>query len=307
MKRNMNKEENSSFHVPVLLNEVIENLLIKAGAWYIDATAGGGGHTEAILEAGGRVIACDQDQDAVSYLQNKFARVIEEKRLRVVRTNFRKLSKVIQENEAGHIAGILFDLGMSTYQIRDSGRGFSFREDELLDMRMSDTTDINARIIVNKYPEYELVEIIRKWGEERLARPIARAIVRTRSVSEIETTRQLTQLIDEVYERYGNKRKHIEPATRTFQALRIAVNDELVSIKEGLQAAIELLEDQGRCIVISFHSLEDRIIKQQFREWEADGRGVIVTKRPITATEEERHRNPSARSAKLRVFTKKIT
>lgn len=293
---------NQSYHVPVLLNEVIQNLRVAAGSWYVDATAGGGGHTREILSSGGNVVAIDQDDQAVKTLNGTFRKEISAGRLIVNEGNFVHLSTYIK-NLGLPIMGVLFDLGMSTFQIKESGRGFSFKKNEPLDMRMSRELPMTAAEIVNTYSESDLYEIFRKFGEEHLAREIAHAIFRARSLNRIRTTVELVTLIREVYE-LTSKKIAIHPATRVFQALRITVNDELNALKIALVDAITLIETGGRCIVISFHSLEDRIVKLVFREADRNGEVKSITSKPIIPSVFEIRTNPSARSAKLRVVQK---
>lgn len=293
--------ENKAYHAPVLLNEAIEYLRVIPGCWYVDATAGGGGHTAALIQQGARVLAIDQDKDAIAHLTKIFEAEINQRRLRIRRGNFSYLAQLKQEAHVGQIRGVLFDLGMSTHQIRDSGRGFSFRGSEPLDMRMSEEVSITAEEIINNYSEEKLYEIFRKFGEEQLARPIARAICRARSIKPIIRTDELVSIICSVY---GTKQFPIHPATRTFQALRIAVNDELNELRRGLRQALELVEKKGRIVTISFHSLEDRIAKQFFLEQSRQSYMNILTKRPVRSSEKELTLNPAARSAKLRAGEK---
>lgn len=288
-----------TYHVPVLLNEVLQNLRVTTGSWYVDATAGRGGHTREILIAGGNVVAIDQDYSAVNTLKVSFKKEIEAGRLIVIEGNFVHLSNYVKKLSLP-IKGVLFDLGMSTFQIKESGRGFTFEKNEPLDMRMSRKLPTTAAEIVNKYSEGDLYEIFRKFGEEHLAREIAHAIFRARTVKQIRTTVELVSLIREIYNQ-ARKNTHIHPATRVFQALRIVVNDELSVLKTALVDAIAVIEDGGRCLVISFHSLEDRIVKLLFREAVRMGEVVSVTAKPIVPSAFEIRTNPSARSAKLRV------
>lgn len=291
-----------SYHVPVLLNEVRENLRVATGSWYVDATAGGGGHTREILSLGGSVVAIDHDYEAVKTLKDTFKKEIEAGRLIVIEGNFIHLSTYIKRMGMP-IMGILFDLGISTDQIKESGRGFTFEKNEPLDMRMSHELPVTAADIVNTYSEGELYEIFKKYGEEHLAREIAHAVFRARTLKQIRTTAELVTLIRNVYKE-ARKKTHIHPATRVFQALRIAVNDELSALKTALVEAITVIEDGGRCLVISFHSLEDRIVKLVFREAVRSGEVINITSKPIIPSAFEIGKNPRARSAKLRVVQK---
>lgn len=287
------------FHVPVLLTEVIENLNIQSGKKYIDATIGGGGHGFEILEKGGILLGVDQDQDAIRNLERSVKLKAQSLKLILVLGNFRDIKKIAKENGFEKVAGILFDLGVSSYQIEGSGRGFSFLRDEPLDMRMGSARDegVTAADIVNTLSAQELQDIFEKYGEEHNAKKIADAIVEKRHNEKMETSRELATVIEQVIPRRG----YVHPATRVFQALRIVVNDEIGSLKKGLAEGFDLLEPGGRMAVISFHSLEDRVVKQAFREAEAKGDAHVVTKKPMVATLEEIIRNPRARSAKLRV------
>lgn len=259
------------YHIPVLLKEALEALDVKPGKKYIDCTYGGGGHTRAIEKAGGIVLTIDQDPDAQ-------AAVLE---------NFAHLKNIAQRTGFSPVAGILFDLGVSSHQLETPQRGFSFNLDAPLDMRMSQVGP-SAADLVNVGSEKELANLFWKFGEERASRAIARAIVANRPV---KTTNQLAQIILRVRHKTAGDRTH--PATRVFQALRIAVNDELTSLEEALPQAVDLLEPGGRLVVISFHSLEDRIVKN-----------FLKTGRLIKPTAEEIKSNPRARSAKMRVYEK---
>lgn len=291
-----------SYHVPVLLNEVIRNLRVSTNSWYIDATAGGGGHTDKILTLGGNVLAIDQDEQAIETLKLSFPSEIKSGKLIVTKGNFVHVKRYITGFDFP-VMGVLFDLGMSTFQIRDSGRGFSFKKNELLDMRMSQEDPVTAAEIVNTYSEENLYEIFRKFGEEHLARELAHAIFRTRTIKKLTTTSELRDLAHRVYQN-AHRKTSIDPATRVFQALRIALNDELTALKIALPHAISILERGGRCLVISFHSLEDRIVKLTFREEVRAGIVKIITNKPIVPKLDEIKENPSARSAKLRVAQK---
>lgn len=282
-------------HVTVLLTEAIDSLEIKADRWYIDATAGGGGHTQEIVERGGRVLAIDQDDDALAHLKARFETTDS---VRVAKGNFREIETIAHLNGIDRVDGILFDLGMSSFQLDSSGRGFSFRYDEPLDMRMDETIELTARKIVNSWTRDELADLFLRFGEEEKAEAVAEAIVEARHERKFETTQDLVGVIERVVKRTGK----MHPATKVFQALRIAVNTELESLRKSLSQSIGLLGSKGRIVVISFHSLEDRIVKNTFREWEQEGKGRVVTKKPVTASGQETTDNARARSAKMRVF-----
>lgn len=294
----------NNYHTPVLLQEVLEYLAVKPGEKYIDCTLGGGGHTLEILKRGGNVLGIDVDQEALDYVSKK----IQEKKqtehisgqLRVVRANFSDIDRIANDNGFTQISGILMDLGVSSHQLDRPDRGFSFQNGPL-DMRMDRGLFVMARDLVNGLTQKELVELFEKFGEERFAKKIARSIVERRKIVPIQTTKELADLIKaSVY----RSKDDIHPATRVFQALRIAVNDELTVLRKALPKAMDLLKPGGRLVVISFHSLEDRIVKQYFNVFEKEGKGVLITKKPVRASDEEVLRNRRARSAKLRCIEK---
>lgn len=282
-------------HISVLLQKAVDYLEVKNDKWFVDATAGGGGHTQEIRSRGGKVLAIDQDEDATNHLKDRFA---DDVSVRIFQGNFLKLKNACSQNNI-EPQGILFDLGVSSYQIDSSQRGFSFMRDELLDMRMNKAGDLGAAQIVNEYSYENLYEIFTKYGEEPYAEQIARAILGARRVNSIQTTSQLVDIIKSVS---GEKRIH--PATRVFQALRIEANRELQVLEDALSDALDILDKNGRLVVISFHSLEDRIIKRFFEEAQEMNKGKIITKKPITADWNETKRNVRARSAKMRVLEK---
>lgn len=289
------------YHVPVLLNEVIELLQVRQGLWYVDATAGGGGHTEKILELGGKVLAIDVDPDSIVELNLLFKDEIEKGNLIVRNRNFSHLIQILKETEIEKIAGILFDLGMSTHQIDDSGRGFSYLRNEPLDMRMS-AFGQSAKDIINTYSEEDLYEIFRKYGEEQLAGPIVRALILARTIEPIQTTAQLAALVGEVGSmREKDKTSHI---SRIFQALRIEINQEIRNLKEVLPQTVKILEIGGKGVVVSFHSLEDRVVKLFLRSEERQNTISVLTRQPIIPAREEILLNRRARSAKMRAFVK---
>jgi 16S rRNA (cytosine1402-N4)-methyltransferase len=270
----------------------------------VDATLGGGGHAVELVKGlggNGLFIGFDADADAIPRTQ----KVLEGCHIPIhlINANFRHLAGELHKLNIRRITKVLFDLGWSSYQL-DSGRGFSFLKDEPLRMTYAkEDSALTAEVVVNTWSESSLADVIYGFGEERYARRIAKAIVTHRVKTPFKTSRELAEVIyATVPPVYRKGRLH--PATRTFQALRIAVNDELGALSEGLRAARELLEDGGRIAVISFHSIEDRIVKQTFVKWEKEGSGHRVTKKPITPTPEEIDRNPHARSAKLRVIEK---
>ncbi|MBU2544961.1 16S rRNA (cytosine(1402)-N(4))-methyltransferase RsmH [Patescibacteria group bacterium] len=274
-------------HIPVLKKQVLEYLNPKPNENFIDCTANGGGHTKAILEKGANVLAIELDRDIYKELSSlNLDRVI------AVNDSYINLKKIAEENNFGSVSGILFDLGMSSWQLENSGRGFTFQKDEPLDMRYDLDGDLTAEQVVNSWSESELIEILEKYGEERFAKKIVKNIIKSRP---IKTTFDLVKAI-------GGKHGKIHPATRTFQALRIAVNKELSSLEKVLPETLEVLAPGGRLVVISFHSLEDRIVKNFFKNSKTSF--DILTKKPITGLLEEIKKNPRARSAKLRAGIK---
>lgn len=293
----------SDYHVSVLLQETIDLLQIKPGGKYIDGTLGGGGHTTEILKRGGRVLGIDVDEEALSFVKNELQIKHYELQdnLVLVKGNFKDIDTIARENDFETVAGILLDLGISGHHVDTAERGFSFQKEGPLDMRMDKTLGVTAEDLVNGLTKNELVELFTRFGEEGFAQAIARGIVTSRKEKRIETTTELAQIIKRAVP-YSKKGFH--PATKAFQALRIAVNDELHSIVDALPKAVSLLESGGRLAVISFHSLEDRIVKQSLREFEEKGLGKIITKKPIVPSDEEILINNRSRSSKLRVFEK---
>ncbi len=287
-------------HIPVLLQQIVDTLKVSQGKRYIDATLGGAGHTAEILKHGGVVLGIDQDADALKHVEETYKSNIADKTLTLAHGNFKDIKSIALEHTFTEVDGILFDLGVSSYQLDSSGRGFTFRLDEPLDMRMDTRGEITARDIINTYTDAELINIFEKYGEEINARKIAQGIIDARTQKKIETTGELTQIIEKLIPR----REKINPSTRVFQALRIEVNQELESLKQGILDAFSLLGKDGQLAVISFHSLEDRIVKRSFEQFEMTGVGTIQTKKPLTATEEEIEVNNRSRSAKLRVIQK---
>ncbi len=307
-------------HESVLLDETIEQLAIVKNGIYVDGTLGGAGHSSAILDRlgdDGHLIGIDQDEEAIEAAK---ARLKNDSRVTVVKSNFKNIRQVLDGLGIDKVDGILLDLGVSSHQFDDPERGFSYREDAPLDMRMDTRQGLSAADIVNSYTEEELKRIIREYGEERYAGPIAANIVRTRESKEIQTTGELVDIIrNSMPEREKNKKGH--PARKTFQALRIECNHELDVLKDSLDDMIDSLKMQGRLCIITFHSLEDRIVKQAFLKAENPctcppdfpvcvcGKkplGKMRPHKPIGPSEEEVVRNKRARSAKLRVFIKEM-
>ena len=285
-------------HIPVLLDEIIKYLDCMGKKVIVDCTIGEGGHAEKILEnlgSSGILLGIDQDQDALVAARKRLASFGE--RVVLIWDNFTNLEKILREKEIEKVDGILFDLGISSLQLNKRERGFSFLKEGPLDMRMNRAQEINALELINKTSYKELQNIIYELGEKRWARRIARAIVRERGKGPVTTTTQLSRII----ERAVPYRGRIHPATRAFQALRIKVNRELENLKEILPQAVDSLRKGGRICIVSYHSLEDRIVKNSFKEFARQGRIEILTKKPIISQEEEIRMNPRSRSAKLRV------
>ena len=284
----------SDFHRSVLLKESIDYLNVRPNELYVDATLGGGGHTKEILNNGGRVIGIDVDLDAIDHIRDS----LRSDHLIVEQDNFRNIDKILSKHGVTEISGIIFDLGVSSKQLDTAGRGFSFSKSGPLDMRMGGDLKVTGADLVNGLTETELYELFFRSGEERYARRIARVIVRSRQNEKIEKTDQLAKIIEASIGRSASK---IHPATKVFMALRMAVNSELDNLKESLEKSTNFLKIEGRLVVISFHSLEDRIVKNFVRN---TSELVQINKKPIIPTEEEIKENPRSRSAKLRVAEK---
>ncbi|KKU26201.1 MAG: Ribosomal RNA small subunit methyltransferase H [Candidatus Magasanikbacteria bacterium GW2011_GWA2_46_17] len=294
-------------HIPVLLNEVIAGLDIKPDDVFLDGTINGGGHSKAVydkLGTKGLLIGTDLDEMALGKAREKLqggnAKVI------LKQSSFRNLDTVLGEIGRITVNKILLDLGLSSNQFEESGRGFTFQKDEPLLMTFKSAlteSDLTAKKIVNEWDEENIAQIIESYGEEHFARKIAHAIVFYREKKEIKTTNELVAIIKEaVPQKYQHGRIH--PATKTFQALRITTNDEIESLKDGLRKGFEHLALSGRMAVISFHSIEDRIVKNFFRERVKEGTARLITKKPITPSQKEITENPRSRSAKLRIIEK---
>jgi len=288
----------SKFHTSVMMHEVLEHLQVKSGGHYIDCTLGGGGHTAAILKAGGDVLAIDCDQEAIDYVLETLGNPVN---LRIVKQNFAHLNEIASTNSFTHVDGILFDLGVSSWQLTSAHRGFTFQADADLDMRMDQDLGVQARDLLAALGPKELKTIFARFGNEPKAGPVAEAIVAARRTHPITTTKQLADLVERVY--HGH-RDRLHPATKVFQALRIAINDELNNLSTALPAAIDLLTPGGRLVVISFHQGEDHIVKDIFKNQQDQGHIHILTPKPLTPGHDELFINHRARSAKLRVAQK---
>ncbi|HUX27599.1 MAG TPA: 16S rRNA (cytosine(1402)-N(4))-methyltransferase RsmH [Terracidiphilus sp.] len=294
-------------HVPVLLNEAIEFLNVRAGGTYVDCTLGLAGHAAEItrrLGPDGRLIGFDRDPEALELAKARLARVCNElgSQAPVIKLVGEAFSSITRHIEPASVDGLLADFGVSSLQLDEAHRGFSFMADGPLDMRMDTRSGPTAEQVVNEASERELADLIYEYGEERRSRRIARAIVRGRPVT---TTGQLARIVATAAP--AMKQDRIHPATRTFQALRIYVNRELDEIRALLEAAPTLLKPSGRLVVISFHSLEDRIAKDSLRDGGRQGIWEVLTKKPVTAGEEEMDRNPRSRSAKLRAAERTVS
>ena len=305
--------EDFVYHRPVLAEEVVKLLAPKPGSLVVDGTCGGGGHTEALLRSGADVLALDQDPDAIQHVTKQLAQFGQ--RVTVRQTNFRHVHKVLDELGIGTIGGAFLDLGVSSRQLENAERGFSFARNGPLDMRMDPRNELTAATVVNEYSAEQLTRLFRELGEEPAARRIASLIVKMRKTSPFRETIPLARAIEKVVGRHGWR----HPATQAFQALRMEVNDELGALQEGLRVFTPRLETGGRIAVITFHSLEDRIVKNFFRdhsrewldrpEWPAPQRNAeydlkVITSKPVEPGEDEQRANPRSRSAKLRVAEK---
>lgn len=296
-------------HKPVLLRETLDSLGLRSGLTVVDGTLGSGGHAREILEvigAQGRLVALDQDPEAIKRCQKLFA---DHPNATLHQENFRNIDQVLQGLGISEIDAALLDLGFSSDQLEDPARGFSFGRPGPLDMRMNSQGPVTAADLLADLPEDDLARLFREFGEERWAGRIARKICETRNSRRIETTEDLAALVNSAIpggsyksEKPGWAKRH--PATKVFQALRIAVNQELESVIEALPKFFQFLRPHGRLSVISFHSLEDRIVKHQFREWKQAKIGKVLTKKPVIASDEEIESNSRARSAKLRTVEK---
>ncbi len=309
---------NTGGHRTVLLHEAIESLLLKKCDVVVDGTLGGAGHALAIVKQlghGGTFIGVDADEDAVSRARDVLADAQAPEdvgppvpalgngpTVLLINDNFRNLKSALERVHIESIDKVLFDLGWSQFQL-SAGRGFSFQTDEALSMAYAKNQSLTAATIVNEWAEQSIEDVLRGFGGERYAGRIAERIVRERAIRRIATARDLAEIVRAAVPaayRHGK----IHPATKSFQALRIAVNDEFGALSEGMQAAWDLLAHDGRLAVISFHSSEDRIVKHRFANWARDGQAVLVTRKPIVPSEQELKANPRARSAKLRVIQK---
>lgn len=308
-------------HYTVLLKETVDGLDIKQDGVYVDCTLGGAGHSEYLLsqlDESGHLYAFDQDQTAIDHAKVRLAPFVEKGMVTFIKANFRYLREELAKHEVYQVDGILYDLGVSSPQLDEASRGFSYHQDAPLDMRMDREAELTAYQVINDYSYQQLVKIFYRYGEEKFSKQIAREIERIRAKQPIETTGELVNIIKTAIPAPA-RRKGGHPAKRIFQAVRIAVNDELGAVEESLEQAIQLLKKHGRISVITFHSLEDRIVKNMFKEYstvgdlppglpvipdEAQPELKVITRKPITPSELELAENNRSRSAKLRVAEK---
>lgn len=307
-------------HKSVLLDETIESLNIKPNGIYVDGTLGGGGHSYEIakrLTDGGRLIGIDQDEDAIRAAKERLSEFAD--RVTIVRDNYCNMPKVLDELGISKVDGILLDIGVSSYQLDEAERGFTYKQNAPLDMRMDQRQEMTAKDIVNGYSEEDLYRIIRDYGEDKFAKNIAKHIVQARQIKPVETTFELDEIIKAAIPmKFRATGGH--PAKKTFQAIRIELNRELEVLDESIDAMTDLLNDNGRLCIITFHSLEDRIVKTRFRKNEnpctcppdfpvcvcgKKPKGKVITRKPIVPDEEELEENKRAKSSKLRVFERK--
>ena len=313
--------ENIEFkHIPIMLEQVIEGLDIKPDGIYVDGTLGGGGHSYEIakrLVNGGRLIGIDQDEAAIKAAGVKLSEF--DDRVTIVRSNYAQMVSVLRSLDIDRVDGILLDLGVSSHQLDNAERGFSYMEDAPLDMRMDRRQEKTARDIVNYYSHAELTRIIRDYGEDKFAAKIAAKIIAFRENKPIETTGELAEIIKSAIPmKYRLTGGH--PAKRTFQAIRIELNRELGILEESIEGMLDILSDGGRMAVITFHSLEDRIVKTAFKKAESPctcppdfpicvcgkkSKGFVISRKPVVPSDEEMERNPRAKSSKLRIFVRK--
>lgn len=308
-------------HYTVLLKETVDGLQVKPDGVYVDCTLGGAGHSEYLLtqlNERGHLYAFDQDQKALAHAKTRLQKYVDKGQVTFIKSNFRNIKEELAEHGVFHVDGIIYDLGVSSPQLDEAERGFSYHQDAPLDMRMDQDAPLTAREVVNTYSYSELVKIFFRYGEEKFSKQIAREIERVREKQPIETTGELVEIIKTAIPAPA-RRKGGHPAKRIFQAIRIAVNDELGAVEESLEQAIDLLAKNGRISVITFHSLEDRIVKTMFKEYstvqdlppgipvvpeEFQPELKVITRKPILPSDSELSENNRSRSAKLRIAEK---
>ncbi len=305
-KKSQNKVNDIDFevsHTPVMVREVLNFLSPVSGAVFLDTTLGGGGHSKLILDAiqpSGVLVGCDRDRDAINICKEKFK--VHGNSVRIHHSNFTHIKKILKDENIDYVDGIIFDLGFSSIQMNNSKRGFSISSEDFLDMRMDTNSELKASDLVNELSENEIADIIFEYGEEKRSRRIAREIVKYRAKKEIVNCEQLSKIVLRAIKKNSSTYTRIHPATKTFQALRIVVNDELESLKTALSDAVDMLRPGGRLVVISFHSLEDRIVKNFFRNASRLETPLlkILTKKVVRPVYEEIRMNPRSRSSRLR-------
>jgi len=294
---------NESVHRPVLLKTSIDLLEISKGGWYLDATIGAGGHGAEIVKRGGKLIGLDLDSQMLEFAKTHLKKVCPNGSWQLHEGNFAHLEVIVAKLGLGLLDGVLFDLGLSAYHYYQARRGFSFKDQEKIDMRLG-KKGMSANDLLKQVSKEQLTEILRFYAQEPFAKEIAESIVQERGKQGLTATR-LSRLVEEIYFLKGKGKSKTHPATRTFLALRLWVNREPENLRSGLAGALQVLKSKGRLVVISFHSGEDRIVKNTFKSWEKEGQGIIVTDKPIFPTQEEVEENPLSRSAVLRAFQKK--
>jgi len=287
-----------AIHKPVLLKEVLALLQVKKGGRYIDATLGEGGHAKEIIKLGGEVLGIEQDPAILAQAKTSLG-----SQALLAQGNFRRINEIAKEHQFTEVDGILMDLGISSWHLEESGRGFTFQKEEPLDMRADPTLQVTAADLLNGLTKHELERLIRQFGEEERAGELVRALVRARSLRPFKTTGDLLEVVATVKGSRGREKLH--PATKIFQALRIAVNDEIENLRSALPRAFGILGKGGTLVVISFHSLEDREVKRFFALRGKEGLGEILTEKPVQPTSQEVSQNPRSRSARLRALQKR--
>ncbi len=292
-------------HIPVLLKETIESLNLSPGKFIVDGTLNGGGHAREIIKEimpGGKFLGIDLDDEILTNSQSELEKEFHQFRGDLIfrNGNYKDVSQIISENKLPKVDGIILDLGFSSFHIEESQRGFSFNRDELLDMRYDQSSGITASQMVNGFSEKDLADIIWEFGEERFSRRIAKAIVTSRRKKKISTSMELAEIIKNSVPLFY-RRSRINPATKTFQALRITINDELGNLDMFLKNVAKIMNHNGRLSIISFHSIEDRMVKNYFNSFKKEGVAKIIFKKPVIASDQELSSNAKSRSAKLRV------
>ncbi len=290
-------------HQPVLLKTSVDLLGVKKGKWYLDATIGAGGHGAEIVKRGGKLIGLDLDAQMLEFAKTHLTKVCPNGSWQLQEGNFAHLEIIVAKLGLGLLDGVLFDLGLSAYHYYQAKRGFSFNDQEKVDMRLG-KKGMSANDLLKQVSKEQLTEILRFYAQEPLAEEISQSIIQERGKRGLTATR-LARLVEEIYFLKGKGKSKTHPATRTFLALRLWVNREPENLRSGLAGALQVLKSKGRLVVISFHSGEDRIVKNTFKGWEREGQGIVVTDKPVFPEPQEVQENPLSRSAVLRAFEKK--